>query len=1572
MYMRKLIQSAIVLAGILLSAVVLYANPVGDLDGSNVVSLTDLVLFAEQWLDPAGCAEHPTNCADLNGEDGVNAADFAIFAEHWQKEGAPIISEFVTSNKTLIKDEDGHYSDWLELYNPNTAAVNLKGWYLTDNANDLNKWELPDVTIGAGQNLLIFASQKDRRDPESELHTNFSLGSSGEYLALVEPDGQTIAHTYGVYPQQYADISYGLSTNSSQNTIEHTLIERDSVWRYYNAITSAPSDPADAWRMIGFNDLPAKTDWEEGFASIGYGDSFIETIITNPSGDHSLYLRKEFTISDLSKIDQMQLDLFIDDGCIVWINGTEVTRWRVTAGEKDYNDLNGDSYVNDASWVPVELSPPYSYLVEGTNVIAIHVLNSSTGSSDMAADAELTATEHVTVDLSTMMEGYFMVPTPDSDNGGIMPNLGPAIRNVTENPPRPGDMEDLVITAEIDETADPIDSVTLHYRVMYGSEATVAMNDSGSGADAEADDGIYTATIPAAASLPGQMVRWYIAAEDDQGQDSRNPLFPWPTNSPEYFGTVIADPTVSTQLPVIEWFVQNVSASQTDSGTRGSVYYREEFYDNVDIHRRGGSTSNVNGRVHQKFNFNTGHNFEYDPDNPKVDEINLNHTQSDKAYIRQQLAFEVYDWCGSPGPESFSMHGRRNGQFHGVFAFIEEPEEDLLEREGLDRDGALYKMYSQFTSPGEKKTRDWTTDRSDLSNFISDINNTSGTTLHNHIFDQVDLPRTLNYLAATVLTHQNDHPHKNHYLYRDTNGSGQWFFMPWDHDLTWGSNWVGTSTSDTIYTDDDQISGRNSNVKPSHPFIGKQDAQEWNYHWNNLTDALLNDATVREMFVRRLRTVMDDFLQPRGTPAHELVIENRIDEMVALMAPDVALNYAKWADPWPWGQNQSFEYAIDVIKDDYLYFRRRHLFVTHNIDNVASYNITGSYSAEIPNSQPANPDLTLESYDYNPASGDQDEEYVEIRNNESTAIDITGWSITGGVDHDFVDGTVIPAGGSLFVSPNAGVFLQRIASPTGGEGRLVQGDYKGHLSSWGETLQLLDRTDTVVDTLTYTGNPTDQQQYLRITEIMYHPTSTPSDNYNEEEYEFVELKNIGTASIVLDNVKFTGGIYYSFADGANLTLDAGETIVLVRNTAAFAERYNTAAMNIAPGVYTGYLSNGGERLKLEDETNSTILEFDYKDGWSILTDGKGFSLTVANPSVALESWDEKEAWLASSIVDGTPGADETGYAAAYGAVVINELLTHTDDLVYGDWIELHNTTGSPINLGGWFLSDNAGDLMRYEIASGVSIPAHGYIVFNATEHFRNASDPGSHTQFGLSEHGEDVYLSSGSGGQLAGGYCVKQSFGAADNGVTLGRYIKSPLSGYDVDFTALSSATKTAANASPAVGSIVISEIMYNSPEPDYQAEYIELKNTSAGTINLYDTANPSHTWQFTNGVSFIFPTGTSLGAGEYLLIVRDDPAAFRQRYESSLGIPSGVQILGPYDGKLDNAGEKLELARPGAPDPLTEIYSYIRADRVNYNDKAPWPESADGEGQSLHRVNLAEYGNDVINWQAGTPTPGY
>ncbi len=484
---------------------------------------------------------------------------------------------------------------------------------------------------------------------------------------------------------------------------------------------------------------------------------------------------------------------------------------------------------------------------------------------------------------------------------------------------------------------------------------------------------------------------------------------------------------------------------------------------------------------------------------------------------------------------------------------------------------------------------------------------------------------------------------------------------------------------------------------------------------------------------------------------------------------------------------------------------------------------------------------------------------------------------------------------------------------------------------------------------------------LRITEIMYHPPN-PGE-------EYVELRNIGATPISLNLCAFTDGIEFTFPD---MTLAAGQYILVVENQAAFVARYGAGHLIAGEFNIGSSLDNSGEEIVLRDAAGREIHDFDYND-WYPITDGRGFSLCIIDPANAdLTLWDRKAGWQACNVEGGSPGSANTANVVANGSIVINEALTHTDD-AGGDWIELHNTTGAPIDIGGWFLSDNLDDLKKYQIAPGMAIAAGGYVVFTQDANFGLASsDPGRITGFGLSELGESIFLSSGSGGNLSGGFSISEDFGAAANGVTFGRHTKSAASGYGVDFVSMVKPTMGAENSGPLVPPVVIKEIMYNpSPDQDELAEYIELFNRSSRTVNLYDAANPSNTWRFTKGIDYTFPPGVSIPAGAHVLVVRTDPDVFRYVHN----IPLTRAIYGPYSDALGNDGETLELSMPGAPEP--GLVPYIRTEKVTFSDGShpvdgdPWPTGADGTvGYSLQRRDADDYGNDVGNWLAAEPTP--
>ena len=161
---------------------------------------------------------------------------------------------------------------------------------------------------------------------------------------------------------------------------------------------------------------------------------------------------------------------------------------------------------------------------------------------------------------------------------------------------------------------------------------------------------------------------------------------------------------------------------------------------------------------------------------------------------------------------------------------------------------------------------------------------------------------------------------------------------------------------------------------------------------------------------------------------------------------------------------------------------------------------------------------------------------------------------------------------------------------------------------------------------------------LRISEIMYHPPGAPPGSpFGDEEFEFLELRNVGSETISLGRVKLSGGISYEFpADAGELW--PGENLVLARNLGAFSSRYGPGIRVVGP--YAGHLGNSGDHLVLTGPLGEPILDFNYDDSWQPATDGRGYSLTIRRPAAPSSEWIRSDAWDRSVVGGGTPGRND--------------------------------------------------------------------------------------------------------------------------------------------------------------------------------------------------------------------------------------------------------------------------------------------------------------------------------------------
>ncbi|MDG2323090.1 MAG: lamin tail domain-containing protein, partial [Akkermansiaceae bacterium] len=407
----------------------------------------------------------------------------------------------------------------------------------------------------------------------------------------------------------------------------------------------------------------------------------------------------------------------------------------------------------------------------------------------------------------------------------------------------------------------------------------------------------------------------------------------------------------------------------------------------------------------------------------------------------------------------------------------------------------------------------------------------------------------------------------------------------------------------------------------SHPFVGIQELPG-NRSWSKLIDKLLENDRFKDMFRRRLQTLVDEVLL--GSE-----IDDSIDLMEVALGNDAVLDKNKWGQ---FGQQQTLAQALGVLKNDYLIPRRTHLSVTHLAANVGTYPTPQTSSALLPGPLMFVPSIAFDDFENSPSSGNQAEEFLELKNSGSESVDMSGWTLSGGVDFTFLPGTIIESNGSLYVSPAVTAFRTRFSSPSGGEGLNVEGDYDGQISTRGETISLHDADGMLIAVVTTPDNSSLAQQYLRITELHFSPTGG-------KEFEFIEVRNIGPNPLDLTGVQFTDGVEASLSG----SLAPGEYGLIVANPGNFP------GLKIV-GTYTGALNNGGEQLTLRDANGENILSFDYEGDWFSPARSGGYSLDVLNENADWSSWDDQFSWALSSEAGGSPGvANPLPHSNAYAS-----------------------------------------------------------------------------------------------------------------------------------------------------------------------------------------------------------------------------------------------------------------------------------------------------------------------------------
>ena len=1565
---------------------------------------------------------------------------------------SPVINEFLALNKSTIYDEDGQSSDWIEIFNPNQSAVNLEGYYLTNDSNDLEKWRFPNVSITEGEYLIVFASGKDRDN--GELHTNFKISKLGGYLGLVDPDGKTVVSEFAKFPVQFENFSYGIKSKAT--SFSSTLVKEGDACK----VLVPTSNIGTAWRSINYNDQA----WSDATTGIGYERSSGYENLIGAGGDiegetydrnSTAYIRIPFSIDSLEGLSSLTFRMKYDDGFIAYINGVEIASGNKPSSPAWNSDASTDHPDSQAiSFVDTDLSTQALGLLKtGNNLLAIHSMNGDTRSSDLLALPRLEAQFIIQPDEDEEPVppefAYFQIPTPQKNNGsesGL-----PASKVMISQPGRgfSGSLNVSLSTnsaeAEIRYTTNG--SIPSETSSIYNGEAI----------------NIQSSTLLRARAFEEELTPGPVAEEGyiRLSTDAQNFSSNLPVVIMERFsngGTTAANGKTFTFFAFFEPDPQTGRTQLNKPyslGTRGGWKVR------------GSSSSGFSKKAYSIEAWNElNRNKNISPLGlPEESDFILNaRSVYDRSLMRNAFIYELSNQVGRYAVRTkfVELFKDDNGgslsyrnDYDGVYTFMEKISRDKervdIERvtENVNEEPEItggYILKVDRLDPGDSglraggQTLGWVYPKEDdvsndqinwVRNYINEMSSALSTSEYEEYIDTLSW---VDHHLLNILTLNADALRLSTFFHKKRNKKLEYGPI-WDFDRSMES------------TD-----GRDNN-----PSTWSGGTAYFTFPW---WGSLFDNENFWQAYI-------DRYFELREGPFATLNVNSIIDRMASDLNEAQARNFRRWSDQPRFGGYQG---EVDHLKEwlgtrlDWMDRQFSPKPITNTIAGSYPAGTTISLSANLSGGQniyytldgtdPRPPDesgplngttivdedvsvrafvpnsnissswyrdlsfndsswiLGTNGVGYERSNGydpyiniDVDDEmsgrtscYIRLKFNLTQA-DIEKWNfmiLQMRYDDGFVaylNGTRIAAAqapgnltwnssatqthddGSATIfqkfdtsnyinqlkpgqnllaihalneSTSSSDFLNQVKLVTGFDEDAGEGGTNGFKYTGPITLQKTARIFArVFDTRG--GNSTSSGQTpvgtgwsaplkveylvnedpasasnLKITEIMYDPYDFAGSE-NNNTFEWLELQNTSPKPISLSGVSFLKGIKFTFP---GLTLEPGQRTLIVGDLEEFEKIYGAGQNYVVAGQFSGALDNAGEEIQLIAASGEIIQTISYSNKIA----DRGYSLVHG-----VDGWRQSRSLL------GSPGIKEPTQIDV-PSVFVNEVLSNSEPPQV-DIIELFNPKPFAVNISGWLLTDDLRNESKFKIPDGTQIPAEGYFTFNENDI----------EIFALDSYGEEIFLIANDSNEQRLGYINGFNFGDSAAGVSIGRHVTSD---GKIRYEPMSNQTFGSENSSPVSGPLVITELMYH-PKDD-NVEFIEIKNIGSVPVDLLGTEISGIDYRFD------FPE-SNLFAGGILLVVKDDPANFRKNYN----VPEEVEIYGPFLGSLDNRGERIRI-RITEPSTINDEPDLkVSIDIAEYSDRDPWPISADGFGDSLHRKYPIRYAGDPKNWKAAAPSPG-
>ena len=1234
----------------------------------------------------------------------VLAVLFAVYAGHLS--GQVVINELHYDPPDNTEPEE-----FIELYNAGPATIDLSGWFFSSGID----FEFPaNTSIGSGAFIIV---AEDPTTLSANLGVVDALGpwegrlkNDGERVVLRDADANIVdeVNYAASFPWPIAPAGRGGSMELIHPSLDNDLagswrasgqddgpqVERryfisanDASWRYRKG-TSEASNPRGAWRLDGFAE---DGTWNTGRTSLGYGDGDDNTTLSDMQGSYtSVFARHTFTIASAADIPtSIKLRAYSDDGCIVWVNGTEIGRFDVGGGDLAFNATANN---HEAAWSEVVLGAPSTFLEVGTNVLAIQGFNQSLSSSDFSLDAELFVPGSEDAD-------SFAFPSPGEVNSVFSPTAPPQIRQVEHTPLMPAGGEPAVITAKATDP-DGVRSVHVVYQVVEPGDyipaflplssstllgdpnrdlernpafdapanwTSVAMVDDGTGADAIAGDDVYSVQLPGRTHRT--LIRYRVEVEDEGGSRLR---VPYPDDRSQNFAYFVYD-GVPNYVAETRSVIRTGFVHQAEDLERIPVYHlitRPGDLTQCYGYSSGDRIPKGNEDARDKFNWEGAFVYEghvYDHIRYRLRQANDRYGGSGKRSMRFRFnkgnRFRARDNYGKRFPERWRTLNTGKGFDNkdvGNFGVTEAMNANLWNAMGVP--APWFFTFHLRVIDGEEEAPSGTNGQyfGDFWGTFSGIEDYDTRFVRGHDLEDGTLYKLKDgqFNGDELRRHQGvnavttDADFQNIRANLRPQRTVQWLNQHVNYEMWYRYHTVNEGIRHyDVQPADSHSKNRAWFFEPDYsgtPYgrlwtLPWDSDASWGPNWGSGVDYSKNAIYAdggKPTFKQGHRNTIREF---RDLVWTREALEQRIDDLASFIDDLSHADRDRWRNAPSSAGSQDFgSLASKITSMKGFAFtgwsggsgptvpaggRARHL------ENLANAEGDATSLPETPQIDyagfagfPLDSLLFLTSAFSDP-QGDNTFAALAWRIGEVSDPDAP-FDLTNPRKYE------VPA---IWESGELTTFDAEIRIPpevivagTRYRVRAKMKDSSGRWSHWSDPVEFVASRPAGTFSV---------QDDLRITEVMYHPE-------DGSDLEFVEVHNIGSAPIDLSSVRFDDGIEFSFSEGAITELEPGAYAVVVNNTAVFEHRYGTD-IPIA-GEFDGRLDNSSESLRLVFGAAVIVQEFSYADGWHPSTDGLGRSLVVVDAAGDPSEWNIAAGWQPSGDVGGSPGAEDSASSGLGG------------------------------------------------------------------------------------------------------------------------------------------------------------------------------------------------------------------------------------------------------------------------------------------------------------------------------------